>query len=468
MLRWMLGLLLLSQLWVANAHGDTAVVYSTDFFSGYYSRFEPLPPYTKVIDIESTCSDGAVRAAGEQVYILGRFGCDYVQVLDPTQGMITIQQFSTGNGTNPQDIEVCTPTKAYVSLYERDYLLIVNPQTGQILGQVDLSAFADADGLPEAAEMVRVGDRVYVALQRLDRPGGFVASNPSMLAVVDCNSDQVIDVEPGTPGVQAIVLSGRNPFGELVFDVVRQKLVVTETGNFGVLDGGIEFVDVNTFQPEGFFVSEQVLGGDLNTARLWVDCNGYAIITDPSFNTRLVRFDRCNGTLAGPCALGNGFAFADLEITASGKMLLADRDLQAPGVRVYRAPDCSLETSTPLGFGLPPQDIALWGACVIDEPTGVPAAVGLGLCLEPNRPDPFNPATTLRLQVPAGAFATLEVFDVRGRRVAVLLHKRVPAGGLEIVWPGTGDDGAALPSGVYWARLRTATTSALEKMTLVR
>ena len=93
------------------------------------------------------------------------------------------------------------------------------------------------------------------------------------------------DAEPLTPGLQGIRLTGRNPFGELLFDPVRQKIVVVEVGNFGVLDGGAEFIDPATLTAEGFFITETELEGDLNALRLYVDCTGYAIVTDSSFPT---------------------------------------------------------------------------------------------------------------------------------------------------------------------------------------
>jgi hypothetical protein len=451
----------------APAWSDSTVVYSTDFFTAYYSSLDLTPPYLPDVDVASTCADAAVRVDGDRVYILGRFGCDYVQTVDPSQGFGTVSQWSTGNGTNPQDIEIITPQKAYVSLYERTFVLVMNPQTGEHTGQIDLSMFNDADGSPEMADMVRVGDRVYVALQRLDRPGGFIAANPSYIAVIDSGTDQVIDVDPQASGTQAIVLSGRNPFGELTWDPVRQKICVPQTGDFGVQDGGVEYVDPIAWQAEGFFIDEATLGGDLNTARLWVDCNAYAIITDAQFNTRLVRFDRCAGSLVGPCHVGSGFTLADVEITADGRLLLADRNPSAPGMRVYSVPGCELQTPVPVAFGLPPQDIAIVGRRH-DSPSSTMPLPALRSRLQPNRPDPFNPVTTLTLQAPAGAAARLEVFDVNGRRVGVLWEGTTPDGPIDVVWNARDASGRVLPSGVYFARLRTPTASVLETMTLVR
>jgi hypothetical protein len=460
-----LAALALAALAAPAGAADRALILNTDFATGYYSRLDLAPPFTSTPNIQSTCADAAARVRGDRLYILGRFGCDFVQVVDPTT-LATLDQFSTGNGTNPQDIIVVTPTKAYVSLYESDELLILNPQTGAHTGSIDLSAFSDADGLPEAAGLAQVGDRVFVAVQRLDRPGGFVAANPSFLVVIDAGTDQVVDVDTIAPGVQGIALTGRNPFTDLAVDPVRGKLVVGEAGNFGALDGGLEFVDPVTLQAEGYFVTEATLGGDLNAAKLWVDCTGYAIVNDATFRTKLVRFDRCTGQALDTCLQSSGFDLSDVEIDhARGLVLVSDRDFVTPGVRLFAAGTCMQITTSPIAMGLPPAEIALAAAPV---PASAPPAAAPSRLRIANHPDPFNPSTMLRVAAAAGVHVQVEVADVRGRVVRRLWEGEPGDGGRDLAWDGRDAHGAALPSGVYWARARGGGTTAGDRMTLVR
>lgn len=465
------GALLLAALGLAGPRDaaaiDRALVLSTDYISGYYSRLDLEPPYAVAANVALTCADAVVRPQGGRTYIVGRFGCDFIQIVDPTS-FATLAQWSTGNGTNPQDVEEVSPTRAYVSLYERSYLLILNPENGQHLGTVDLSIFADADGLPEAAEMARVGDRLFVCLQRLDRPGGYVPANPSYVAVVDLATDQIVDVDPGAPGTQAIVLTGRNPFSELAVDPVRGKLYVAESGSHSALDGGAEFVDPVGLRAEGFFVTEPELGGSLTGLRLWTDCTGYAIVNDASYRTKLVRFDRCTGQDLGTCWQSAGYDLSDVEVDwERAQVLVADRDLVAPGVRIFRAGSCQQITLSPIGFGLPPSDLA-----PVDPPapTAAPPVASAGtLRLSPNWPDPFNPTTALRVEGRASTPVRLEIADVRGRRVRALWDGVLDeSGGRDLVWDGRDDAGLAAPSGVYFARLRAGSAVRSERLTLVR
>lgn len=67
-------------------------------------------------------------------------------------------------------------------------------------------------------------------------------------------------------------------------------------------------------------------------------------------------------------------------------------------------------------------------------------------------PNPFNPQTTVRLAMARAGAATVQVFDVRGRRVRTLLDGAVEAGRHDLVWDGTDDAGRAVSSGVYFVR----------------
>lgn len=448
----------------APAHADRAIVLSTDYQTGYYSSLDLSPPYAHTVNVGFACADGAVRVHGDRAYIVGRFACDHIQVLDATS-LAILGQWSTGPGTNPQDIEVYSPTKAYISLYERDYILIANPQTGQELGRISLASFSDSDGLPEEAEMALVGDRLFVCMQRLDRPHGYIAANPSYIAVIDCTTDALVDVDPSTSGVQAIPLTGRNPFSELAFDPVREKLYVAEEGDFGALDGGAEFIDPVALQAEGFFITEAELGGDLNAVRLYVDCTGYAIVEDASFRTQLARFNRCTGTKTGVCWQSSGFDLCDVEIDRAGLVLLSDRDLVHPGVRLFQAPTLTQITTSPIGFGLPPCDLVPIMAL---SPTSAPPAGVAALRLFPNRPDPFNPSTTLRVEAPVGTAVRLEIFDVRGRLVRALFTGAIHESNRDFIWDGKDNHAAPLPSGVYMARLESSDQTQRERLTLVR
>lgn len=86
-----------------------------------------------------------------------------------------------------------------------------------------------------------------------------------------------------------------------------------------------------------------------------------------------------------------------------------------------------------------------------------------------NFPNPANPATTIRFTLAADAPVRLEIFDTRGRRVAVLVDEARRAGLHTIDWRGLDAGGDALPSGIYFLRLDNGAGKPLVKqMVLVR
>jgi hypothetical protein len=102
-------------------------------------------------------------------------------------------------------------------------------------------------------------------------------------------------------------------------------------------------------------------------------------------------------------------------------------------------------------------DLESFLALRIPEPTSVAevAVVDRGRALRQNRPNPFTGTTEIRFSLERPAAARLTVFDVAGRRIAVLVDGVLPAGSHAVTWSGRSDRGAGTPGGVYFYRLET-------------
>jgi FlgD Ig-like domain/FG-GAP-like repeat len=83
-------------------------------------------------------------------------------------------------------------------------------------------------------------------------------------------------------------------------------------------------------------------------------------------------------------------------------------------------------------------------------------------------PNPFSSGTSIRFGQPARGPVTLRIYDVAGRRVRTLEDGELPAGQYTRTWDGRNDSGVPLPSGTYFARLRTSAAVTSEKVTLLR
>ncbi|MCK4547317.1 MAG: T9SS type A sorting domain-containing protein [Candidatus Eisenbacteria sp.] len=100
----------------------------------------------------------------------------------------------------------------------------------------------------------------------------------------------------------------------------------------------------------------------------------------------------------------------------------------------------------------------------VGEETSTPRSFGL----EQNVPNPFNPVTEIRYQIPASSRVSLEVFDVAGRLVCTLVDEVRQAGLHAAVWNGRDTNGRDVPSGVYFYRLRTDGLEDTRKMLLLK
>ena len=83
-------------------------------------------------------------------------------------------------------------------------------------------------------------------------------------------------------------------------------------------------------------------------------------------------------------------------------------------------------------------------------------------------PNPFSPSTMVSYVVSKPGRVTLEIYDVRGARVATLVDSNVGVGFHSMTWNGRDDSGKPVGSGVYFGLLSTTSGVRNYKMTLVR
>ena len=82
--------------------------------------------------------------------------------------------------------------------------------------------------------------------------------------------------------------------------------------------------------------------------------------------------------------------------------------------------------------------------------------------------NPFNPLTTISMELDAATPLQAVVFDVRGRRVRELFAGNHPAGPVRLQWNGQDDRGRAVSSGTYLFRITTPTETRVARAVLVR
>ncbi len=83
-----------------------------------------------------------------------------------------------------------------------------------------------------------------------------------------------------------------------------------------------------------------------------------------------------------------------------------------------------------------------------------------GFRLDPAYPNPFNGATTIPFTIPTPQRVTLRIFDATGGTVATLIDRDLDAGRYEVQWRPLDDDSRPAASGVYFARIAGAASTA--------
>lgn len=132
--------------------------------------------------------------------------------------------------------------------------------------------------------------------------------------------------------------------------------------------------------------------------------------------------------------------------------------LNVPGWPLYDGAATTSET-------LAPSDARILLRAQVTDAAVVPPPARVRLTNDPN---PFNPMTWVRFELPRAGHVDLAVYDLAGRRVRTLLGASQPAEqAIRVQWDGRDDRGEPVRSGVYICRLLGPGVSATLKMILV-
>jgi hypothetical protein len=158
------------------------------------------------------------------------------------------------------------------------------------------------------------------------------------------------------------------------------------------------------------------------------------------------------------------------------------------GYRLYRAVDGGPAAALPATSGLiPPQAVSYTDADVsagrtyrynlaavmtdgseVRSRTVETVIPAWSTTLHQNKPNPFNPSTTISFTLDEESAVTLSIYTSDGKLVTTLVDETLPAGLRQVPWDGRNADGTALSSGVYFYRLKAGKTVLSRKMVYLK
>ena len=86
----------------------------------------------------------------------------------------------------------------------------------------------------------------------------------------------------------------------------------------------------------------------------------------------------------------------------------------------------------------------------------------------PAYPNPFNPVTTLRYDLPEDAPVNITIYDMMGRQVKTLINNQQSAGSKLIRWSATNQSGRPVSAGLYLYRIQAGKFNQTRKVILLK
>lgn len=154
---------------------------------------------------------------------------------------------------------------------------------------------------------------------------------------------------------------------------------------------------------------------------------------------------------------GTVFSVSQLDSTTllPGDSLSFEVFFEPPAVSVY---DDTLSIALYYGDDLVIPLSGIGAALAVDDETIIPETFQCDIF-----PNPFNPTTTISLNLPAATAVRLHVYDIFGCLVTTLIDGYQDAGYHEVTF-----DGSTLTSGVYFYKFKAGQHEASGKMVLIR
>lgn len=316
-------------------HGDcTCLALGVDYQNGVgIASAIALPELRVTRDVVPVSGDPVLRLLDGRIYIVNRFGHDHITIVDPDTFSV-IEQFSTGQHTNPQDVAV-VGNQIYVALFGDPVVQVWDLPLTRPARQIDFSSFDPDDGNPNIHSLAVVGERLFVSMEVLDP--SFMPRGRGRVAVVDTATEMV---------QKSLELKWSNPFGFL--HRRGEDLVVATVADFGGQSGCVERLATDPPFVEECLAANSQLGGYVNSIAVGSDDDLFLAVS-PSFDSGKILWIKDSGmqTLSDSMHVATDVGYC----AATNQVVY--RDGNTGGLFVYDLDEEVVVNAAPLNIGLP-------------------------------------------------------------------------------------------------------------------
>ncbi len=252
-----------------NPEKQTAIIVNKAYGEGSQVALATVSEPRSVVNgfLSKESSDYVIKTHGEYFYHIGRKDIDTIQryhIDSPSQGYYPNDGFvlrnpGEVNSPNPQDIAFVNEQLAVITFLNTTEAWVVNPQAQNFedfkIQELDLSAYAFNDGIPDAKNVEIINGRAFIAMQQVDFDNNY-NKEQAYVAVFDTNTWQEIDTSPEEPATKAIALTIRNPLNMQVFD---NQLYIHGMDYYTYV-GGIEVINPNDLSSKVIYHDNEQTG----------------------------------------------------------------------------------------------------------------------------------------------------------------------------------------------------------------
>ena len=244
-----------------------------------------------------------------------------------------------------------------------------------------------------------------------------------------------------------------------------QNIILTGVYPNGILINACSFTSI-----------EKINSGEDFKVTFYIYEAGMTLYSNASVDVRAVQVEfagniQISNNMFINTDLGNGYFNKDDEIL---RVLLYDRK----GIKTVKSGE-NFIADIP-SFINNPEDISIEKLILVDINRqrimdaeieivyGTPPYIPLDYILYQNFPNPFNPSTSVRFEVPIDSKVMIKIYDILGREVKTLFNEQVPRGNYTIEWDGLNESGIRMSSGTYIYRMIANEFVQSKKMLLLK